>query len=91
MQDELTFTRYALPGCGRTRTLTYRAADASGVLGYVQPHLTPSGNVIWRCFAPYVPFSELPGDHKTREAAAAHLAFLRNVREYRLVRLDAAE
>lgn len=91
MQRGCTFTRYRLPGPRRSAALVYRVTDDRGrALGYVQPTVSDA-SVVWRCFAPYVPFPELAGDHPTREAAAGHLAFLLDVREFRYRRVEAAE
>lgn len=91
MQRGFTFTRYKLPG-GRRTVLVYRVIDEIGrALGYVQPTVSDASNVVWRCYAPYVPFPELAGDHPTREAAGNHLAFLADLREFRYRRVEAAE
>lgn len=92
MQRGFTFTRYKLPGQRRSAALVYRVTDNLGrVLGYVQPTVSDASTVVWRCFAPYVPFPELAGDHFTREAAGNHLAFLLDLREFRYRHVEAAE
>ena len=80
MRNTFTFTQYRIP---RLVAVTYRVTDAADrVLGFVLPFV--HGEVVlWHCRTPYVPFAQLPGEHTTREAAAAHLAFLASLRSFR--------